>query len=202
MPRRFPDDVPVLTDGAVTLRAHAPADLDRIVEQSTDPVSLRFTTVPRPYTRQHAGQYLEHVRQGWEASGPTSARSWAIGLGPATAPGPFAGTIDYRPTGAGTAEVGFGLHPGARGHGAVEKALRLVLGYAFDDDGIELMHWQAVVGNWASRRIAWRCGFRLEGTVRMFGVHPDGAHDCWIGSLHRTEERKPCEPWPAEVAGS
>src|ERR1700735_3864092 len=63
MPRVCPDDVPVLTDGAVTLRAHAPADLDRIVEQSTDPVSLRFTTVPRPYTRQHAGQYLEHVRQ-------------------------------------------------------------------------------------------------------------------------------------------
>ncbi|HEY1916695.1 MAG TPA: GNAT family protein [Streptosporangiaceae bacterium] len=128
MSRRFPDDVPVLTDGAVTLRAHAPADLDGIVQQCT-----------------------------------------GAGLGPVLGDQPW---------------PGHGTRP-VRRH-----------------DGIELMHWRAVVGNWASRRIAWRCGFRLEGTVRMFGVHPDGAHDNWIGSLHRTEERKPGEPWPVEAAGS
>jgi hypothetical protein len=49
MPRRFLDDVPVLTDGTVRLRAHCPQDAVAIVEQCTDPESMRFTTVPRPY---------------------------------------------------------------------------------------------------------------------------------------------------------
>src|ERR1700735_4343302 len=40
MPRRFPDDVPVLTDGTVRLRAHCPQDAAAIVEQCTDPQSM------------------------------------------------------------------------------------------------------------------------------------------------------------------
>jgi RimJ/RimL family protein N-acetyltransferase len=44
--------------------------------------------------------------------------------------------------GIGGAEVGFGL------------------------PGIEVVYWRAQVGNWASRRVAGRCGFRMEGTVR------------------------------------
>jgi RimJ/RimL family protein N-acetyltransferase len=77
------------------------------------------------------------------------------------------------------------------------RALNLVLDYAFGRDGIEVMHWRAVVGNWASRKVAWRCGFRVEGTVRRFCALPGGAQDAWIGSLHRDDPRRPCEPWPA-----
>ncbi len=33
----FPDDVPTLTDGEVTLRAHRPSDVDEMVVQRTDP---------------------------------------------------------------------------------------------------------------------------------------------------------------------
>ncbi|WP_392466693.1 hypothetical protein ACF3NS_13715 [Arsenicicoccus cauae] len=38
-----------LTDGVVLLRAHTEGDVPAIVEQCTDPESLRWTTVPRPY---------------------------------------------------------------------------------------------------------------------------------------------------------
>jgi RimJ/RimL family protein N-acetyltransferase len=197
MPRRFPDDVPVLTDGTVRLRAHCPQDTAAIVEQCTDPESMRFTTVPRPYGPRQAREFLELMGREWEASSPISVRSWAIDLGPLPEPGPFAGSIDYRPTGAGTAEVGYGLHPRARGHGVTARALHLVLGYAFGEDSIEVMHWRAVVGNWPSRKAAWRCGFRVEGTVRGFCPLPGGAQDAWIGSLHRDDPRRPCEPWPS-----
>jgi len=197
MPRRFPDDVPVLTDGTVRLRAHCPQDAAAIVEQCTDPQSMRFTTVPRPYGRRQARQFLELVGREWQTSSLTSARSWAIDLGQFPEPRPFVGSIDYRPTGAGTAEVGYGLHPKARGRGLTVRALDLVLGYAFGEDAIELMHWRAVVGNWPSRKVAWRCGFRMEGTVRGFCPLPGGARDAWIGSLHRDDPRRPCEPWPA-----
>ena len=195
VPARFPGDVPVLSDGTVTLRPHRAQDAAGIIEQCTDPVSLRFTTVPRPYGPRQAQDFLELIRREWDESSPTSARSWAIGLG--EAPGPFAGSIYYRPAGAGTAEVGYGLHPAARGRGLMARALNLVLDHAFAEDGIEVMHWRAVVGNWPSRRVAWRCGFRVEGTVRRICPMPGGAQDGWIGSLLRDDPRRPCEPWPS-----
>ena len=40
---RFPEDVPTLTHGDVTLRAHRLEDRDAIVEQCTDPVSVQWT---------------------------------------------------------------------------------------------------------------------------------------------------------------
>jgi len=46
----FPDDVPVLTDGVVTLRAHTSADAQGVFEQCQDPVSRRWTTVSLDYT--------------------------------------------------------------------------------------------------------------------------------------------------------
>ena len=41
---RFPHDVPTLTDGVVTLRAHGEDDVRGVLEQSTDPVSQAWTT--------------------------------------------------------------------------------------------------------------------------------------------------------------
>ena len=46
----FPDDVPTLTDGDVMLRPHRVEDADAVVEQCTDPTSIRWTTVPLGYT--------------------------------------------------------------------------------------------------------------------------------------------------------
>ncbi|MET7773171.1 GNAT family protein [Nocardia sp. NPDC005366] len=194
---RYPDDVPVLADGMVTLRAHRQQDLDAIVEQGRDVEMIRYTTVPRPYGRDDARDFLQRTAREWEQATPTSRRGWAI-----TKPLPeggtrFCGTVDYRPTGVGTAMIGFGLHPAARGEGLMGRAVSLVLDHAFAHD-IEVMHWQAVVGNWASRKTVWRLGFRLEGTVRKLLVQPGSAQDGWIASLHRDDPRRPCEPWPTE----
>ena len=40
--------IPTLTDGVVTLRAHRPDDVEGSMEQSRDPESQRWTTVPVP----------------------------------------------------------------------------------------------------------------------------------------------------------
>ena len=71
-----PEPAPVLTDGVVTLRAHSLDDADAVVEQSTDPESLRWTTVPRPYSREHAVSFIEGNRRAWGT--PDGTRSWAI----------------------------------------------------------------------------------------------------------------------------
>lgn len=196
---RYPDDVPVLASGEVTLRAHQQDDLDAIVEQARDVDMVRYTTVPRPYGRDDAHDFLQRAAREWENGTPTSRRGWVITKSAAGESPRFCGTVDYRPTGVGTATIGFGLHPAARGEGLMGRAVSLVLDYAFAHDDIEVMHWQAVVGNWASRKTVWKLGFRLEGTVRKLLVQPGSAHDGWIASLHRDDPRRPCEPWPVET---
>ncbi|MFD6463809.1 GNAT family N-acetyltransferase [Streptomyces roseolus] len=190
-----PDNVPVLSDGVVMLRAHRAEDIDAMVEQCRDAEMMRYTTVPRPYTRQEGESYLERTVRAWAENTPTSLRAWAITrLVPEGDP-VFCGTVDYRPTGVGTASIGFGLHPAARGSGLMTRAVSLALDHAFAH-GVELMHWRAVQGNWASRKTVWKLGFRLEGTVRKLIELSGHAQDGWIASLHRDEPRRPCEPWP------
>ena len=86
---RFPDDVPVLTDGIVTLRAPPLADVGGVLEQCTDPVSQRWTTVPVPYTREDAQRFVRRDRAGAagaRAAGRSRSRrstSWPIPAGTA-----------------------------------------------------------------------------------------------------------------------
>ncbi|WP_280332263.1 GNAT family N-acetyltransferase [Nocardia wallacei] len=198
MAPRDPVDAPVLTDGTVLLRAHRPGDLDAIVEQCADPDMVRFTTVPRPYTVGDGRDFLHYARTSWQQHNATSTRIWAIA--DAADRGRFAGTIDYRPTRHGTATVGYSLHPRHRGRGLMSAALGLVIDWAFTHDRQQLLHWQAVTGNWASAKTAWHHGFRLEGCVRGLCVQPDGdVFDGWIATLHRDDPRTPCQSWPWRV---
>lgn len=173
-------EVPRLQDGDVLLRAHTEADLPTIVEQCQDPDMQRFTTVPVPYDPEQAPRFLEHVRAGW-ADG--SVASWAIEVD-----GRFAGTVDVR-FGEGWGSIGYGLHPWARGRGVMTTAVGLALGWGFTEGGLVGVRWEAFVGNEASRRVAQKCGFLMEGTARGLSVARGERHDAWIGSLLATEWR-------------
>ncbi|WP_049804474.1 GNAT family N-acetyltransferase [Microlunatus phosphovorus] len=191
--RMFPDCVPTLIDPAagVTLRAPAETDIDAIVEQCRDPEMIRWTTVPTPeggYSDADARAFLALVRQGWEESG---GYGWAIEL----AGVPFAGSIDLRPEEAGVAEVGFGLHPAARGRRAMTAALRLVRDYGFDVLGLRVIRWRAAVGNWASRRTATAAGFRFDGTVRLLLNHRGELLDGWLATITADDSREDLS-WP------
>src|SRR5512139_1803823 len=63
---RFPQDVPVLTDGVVTLRAHTEDDVQALYEQAVDSVMLQWTTVPDPSTPETARAFAcEIIPEGW-----------------------------------------------------------------------------------------------------------------------------------------
>ena len=66
----------------------------------------------------------------------------------------------------------------------MERACRLLLEWGFAEQGLRTVVWLAHVGNWASRRLAWRLGFRFEGTLRAAGC-PSAAScvDAWVGTL-------------------
>ena len=179
---------PTLTRDALTLRPHADADVDALVEQSCDPESARWTGVPIPFTRADA--------EGWVKA---RQEAWRYGSGELTfvveSQGRFAGQVGLRPDGARAVEVGYGLHPGAREAGVMSAALRLALEWAFEHLDVEVVHWQAHVGNWASRRVAWATGFTVEGLVRDLCAIRGERRAAWVASLRVGDPMSPTTRW-------
>jgi RimJ/RimL family protein N-acetyltransferase len=195
----FPDLVPVLVDpvAGVLLRAHRETDIPGIIEQCRDPETIRWTTVPTPaggYGEGEARAFLSRIPYGWEGGGPYV---WAIELlgGADREPIPFAGSIDLHPREPDLFSVGFGLHPAARGHRVMTAALRLVRDHAFDVLGVRAIRWQAVIGNWGSRRTAAAAGFRFDGSVRCLLSHRGELLDGWQATMTADDPRGDLR-WP------
>ncbi|MFD0315680.1 GNAT family N-acetyltransferase [Streptomyces flavalbus] len=65
-----------------------------------------------------------------------------------------------------TARVGYWILPEARGHRVATRALALAADWALTDLGLHRLELGHAVGHDASCRVAERCGFRYEGTLR------------------------------------
>ncbi len=170
----WPLTVPVLSDGVVTLRAHTPADIDGMLEMAADPEMVRWTSVATPHTREMSEDFaFRTIPRGWDEG---SNRVWAI-----EAEGRYAGNVDVRQ--APVADIGFALHPWARGRGIMARAVRLAVDWAFTEGGVEIVHWRSHVGNEASLRVAHATGFTLHGTTPGCLIERDKVIDAWTASI-------------------
>ncbi|WP_112470332.1 GNAT family N-acetyltransferase [Streptomyces triticisoli] len=70
-----------------------------------------------------------------------------------------------------------------RGNGYVTEAALAVARWAFTRLAVDRLEWRAEVGNNASRAVAERVGFTLEGTLRSALDSRGVRRDCWVGSL-------------------
>jgi RimJ/RimL family protein N-acetyltransferase len=175
-------DVPRLDDGVVALRLPARGDIDAIVEACQDPEIPRWTRVPKPYTREHAVEFLER-----------SARTWKQGT---DAPfvivdsdtGELLGAVGIHRLGGedNGPEVGYWLKREARGRGIATRALRLVTDWARRTSGARILL-QADVRNVASRRVAEKAGFRYVGE----GMAPPGCGDCQTMAVYELTPSRP-----------
>ena len=189
-------EAPRISDGQhpdpIVLRQITPADVDAVVELGSDAAMQRWTTVPSPYTRVDAEAFVSRCAAGWADGGSLTLAVEALDDGGVPR---FAGNVSLRPDGAGAASIGFGLAPWARGRGVMSRAVRLILAWGFDELDLQVVHWQAHEGNWASRRVAWACGFRVEGLVRGLLSARGVRYDGWMGSVVRGEALCPTNPW-------
>jgi [ribosomal protein S5]-alanine N-acetyltransferase len=191
--RTFPDGVATLVDPAasVTLRATCTADLPAIVEQSRDPDTIRWTcNVPNPsggYSMRDAEEFLDLIRTGWTDG---SRLTWTV---EAERDGvrQHCGNVSLNIETSGWAEVGFALHPGARGRSRMSTAVRLVRDYAFDVLGLTTLRWRAIAGNWGSRYVAAAAGFAFDGMVRRLLDQRGTLRDGWVATLAREDPRTP-----------
>lgn len=183
----WPLNVPVLTDGTVTLRAHVPADIDRALEMAQDPQMVRWTAIPTPHTRQMSEQFhFEHVPRGWNEG---TAMGWAIEF-----EGRYAGNLDVRGT-EPVVDLGFSLHPDCRDRGVMTAAVNLAVDHVFVEAGREVVRWRAHIGNVASLRVAHACGFRLHDPVPALLVERDRVLDVWYATRHFGDAPLPRTTW-------
>ncbi|MCZ4498920.1 MAG: putative GCN5-related N-acetyltransferase [Marmoricola sp.] len=190
--------VPTLTDGVVTLRAHRESDVEACWEQHSDPLTQEWTGVPVPYSREDARRFVRDAMPG----GWALDAEWGFAVEAQDDHGTarYAGTVTLRPqdprSGPFRAEIAYGAHPWARGRGLVERALRLLLDWGFaEHPDLERVLWHARVGNWSSRKVAWRLGFSCDGATQQASSLRGELVDSWFGSLHRGDARLPRNRW-------
>jgi RimJ/RimL family protein N-acetyltransferase len=170
-----------LTGTRVTLRPPTDGDLDAIYRACQDVETQRFTPVPVPYLEMHAAEFVDAAREGWRSN---AVATFAICD---AATGGFDGAIDVRFRPARSASVGYSIAPWARRRGFATEALQLVCHWTFTEHDVDRIDWEAVVGNWGSRRAAEAVGFQVAGQcgacIDLRGVR----YDAWRAALLPTD---------------
>ncbi|QKW27840.1 GNAT family N-acetyltransferase [Streptomyces seoulensis] len=167
----------VLTTDRLLLRTVGAADTAAVYAAAQDPDIQRWTTIPSPYLYEHARGFVEQqVPEGW-ADG--SMCTFGVFL----PHGELAGMLGVTMRSLGAAEIGFWAVKEHRGNGYVAEAAGAAARWAFTHLGVDRLEWRAEVGNRASRAVAERAGFTVEGTLRSALDNNGARRDCWVGSL-------------------
>jgi RimJ/RimL family protein N-acetyltransferase len=175
-------DRQTIAAGWLTLRPFTPADIPWVYEVSLDPLLQRFMQVPSPYRLEDA---VSHVEQDYIAGWDEGRRAEFVAEDTVTAA--RLGRVGLCLGEPGAAEVGYWVDPRARKRGVATTAVRAVCQWAVTTAGIELIEWRCEAGNIASRRVAEKAGFLIEGTLRKRRVRHGVRVDEWVGSLLRDE---------------
>ena len=177
-----------LTTRRLVLSVPAAADIDAIFAACQDPDIQRFTTVPSPYQRTDAEDFVRLVAEWWESG---TECTWAI-----RADGRLAGMIGLHGVRDAAAEIGYWMAAPARGRGYLSEAAHAVLDFAFGPMRLQRVEWRAVTDNPASLRVAQKLGFRYEGLLRLgLGGIGGSQRDGHIAGLLATDPRTP-QAWP------
>ena len=137
------------------------AHLAAIRELVRDPETIRFTRIPEPAPPDFPERWLARYELGREDG---SREGFAIVDGDGSVLGlALAPSIDAETR---TVELGYLVAPEARGRGVASEALRQLTDWAFAELGALRIELLIGVDNVASRRVAERCGYTLEGVLR------------------------------------
>ncbi|MBT2474754.1 GNAT family N-acetyltransferase [Microbacterium sp. ISL-103] len=179
----------ILTTERLVLRVPDESDIDAITAACQDPEIPRWTTVPSPYTRADAEDYVRLISEWWAAGSQTIWCAYrdgelvaSIGLH----------HITEHHTG-GYAEIGYWVVAPARGNGYLVEAARAVVDWGFTELGLARLGWRAVAGNVPSARAARALGFRYEGLGRQALAGPRGRDDGWFAGLLASDDRTPVD---------
>jgi RimJ/RimL family protein N-acetyltransferase len=157
---------PPPSDGVVSLRPWADDDVAVLVECCNEAEIARWLDqVPQPYTESDARAHLRSVGDAFAvADAETGAVLGSVGVR----------WNDDHDIG----EVGYWTRAEARGRGVTTRALTLVSRWAFGLDGVARLQLRADEQNTASRRVAEKAGYQLEGILRSAHWSPRQERRC------------------------
>jgi RimJ/RimL family protein N-acetyltransferase len=182
-----PMDIPVITDGVITLRPWTPEDADFLWDASADPAIQRYSlSRSRPFTLAEAqAQFGE--REGYLLSADASGRpSGSLAIADAVTAVPLGQCgIDGWSPGA-VAQIGYWLTPKARGRGIATRAVELLTNWLFTL-GAGRVFLTVVDDNPASMRVAQRAGFRMDGVTGKQSIWSGRAHEVLAFAVHAEE---------------
>ena len=163
----WPNEIPTLNIGNITLRPWRDDDVDDIYRICQDPVLQKFTTVPVPYTFEDAQKWITRQRKGFEEK-----TDFAL-----------AGEIDGKVAMAMSAfdsiafehiiKIGYWTAPEFRGQGHTARATEGLVDYLFSL-GYRRVSADTMPSNIGSQKTLLKAGFYLESTQRMAMTDRDG----------------------------
>jgi RimJ/RimL family protein N-acetyltransferase len=180
---------PLLATHLVTARlvldAPAEGDIPDVLDACQDAETRAWVPLPSPYTQESA----EFFVRSYCPHGLASRRYtvWGLHL---RAGGRMLGALEVRrDERAGSASLGCWSAPWARGHGYMREGLTAVARHALDPTGLgyEVLNWEYVPGNDASRRLAEAAGFSFAEGIRTVVELHGVKREARVGTLRRDD---------------
>ncbi|CAB4790219.1 MAG: GNAT family N-acetyltransferase [Actinobacteria bacterium] len=169
----WPQELPTLTYGLITLRPIAETDISGIYQGCQDPLIGRFTRIPADYTMANAEFFVREKT-------PKSLRektelSFAIDYGNGS-DRVFAGVISFHSMDLPdlVAEIGYWISADVRGKGVGGIATKVLTNFGFETMGFERIEAIVDVENIASQKLLKSSGYTLEGILRKKSRRSDG----------------------------
>ena len=161
----------------------SPAHAAGMQDLVRDPEVLRFTRVPSPPPEDFVETWLQRYEEGradgtseaFTIEDPGDGRFLGIAVAPSI-------RRDER-----TAELGYVVHPDARGRGIATVALERLTAWGFSELDAVRLELIISVDNKASKRVAEHNGYHYEGTLRSLFVMPGRWEDSEIWSRLATD---------------
>jgi RimJ/RimL family protein N-acetyltransferase len=175
-------DQQTIAAGWLTLRPFTRADIPWVYSVLADPDTQRFLEIPAPFGLEEAAAQVERrYIGGWDGGQEANF------LAEDAVTADRLGRVGLRLVEPGAAEIGYWVDAGARQRGVATAAVRAACRWALTTAGVEVIEWRCQAGNVASRRVAEKAGFVMEGTLRQRRLRRGVRVDEWVGSLLRED---------------
>jgi RimJ/RimL family protein N-acetyltransferase len=168
----WPNEVPTLTRGLITLREPHLDDTQAVFDGCQDPLIPQFTAISADFSMAHALDYVQRT----EASVRTQRELPFVieyGNGDDRA---FAGTISFHSLSIknSVGELGYWMTSSMRGKGIATTAARMLTGYGFATIGFKRVEALVDVDNVASAKLLEGAGYKREGLLKNKVTRDDG----------------------------
>ncbi|ADB33973.1 NUDIX hydrolase [Kribbella flavida DSM 17836] len=174
---------PTLIDGELTLRPWRDEDID-VAHGLADDQMVRWFGLAGTPPRSELADAVASWRQGY--ADDRSAVHFVVELSGETGP---VGTVAVRRLSPGVGTVTWSTYKPYRGRRVAQRAVRLLVVYAFGELDLDRLQVEVDPENRAAARVAIRSGFRREGLLRGGAVLQGERRDVAVYGLRRDDPR-------------